>query len=107
MTLTRTRHTSVLSLKIHPILINLVMKGKLVPFAKREQYWLLQAYKDPERLIQVLVGKLLSCISNDHTVWVGGVHTFKLRQKTCRAHPAHHAVNRSEVTVLKDFFSSV
>lgn len=57
---------------------------RLVPLAEREKHWSLKACKDPERLIQVLVGELISCISNNHTVGVGFLHIVKLWEKSCR-----------------------
>lgn len=52
--------------------------------AQREEHWLLQAYKDPERLVQVQVGEVFSCVSNHHAVWIGLVNTVKLGEKSCR-----------------------
>lgn len=62
-------------------------KGELnirLPFTQGKKHWLLQAYKDPECLVQVLVGEIFSRISNDHAVWVGLVNTVKLRENSCR-----------------------
>lgn len=56
----------------------------LLPLAQREQHRFLQVYKDPECLVQVLVGKFLSSVSDHHTVWVVLVDTIELRQKCCR-----------------------
>lgn len=62
----------------------LICFNRLVPLAQREKHRFLQACKDPECLIQVLIGELFSRISNNHTVGVGLVHTVKLWEKSCR-----------------------
>lgn len=66
---------------IEKVYLSFIHFNMLTPLAEREKRWFLEAYKDPERLIQVLVGELFSCISNNHAVWVGLVHTVKLWKK--------------------------
>lgn len=55
----------------------------LLPLAQREQKWLLQVCEDPECLVQVLVGKLFSGVSNHHAVRVALVNTVELWEKSC------------------------
>lgn len=65
--------------------IIIIIAASVLPLAQGEQHWFLLLYEDPECLVQVLVGKLLSGVSDHNTVWVGRVDAVEFGEKRCRS----------------------